>query len=134
MYTVTRKHSFSYGHRLREHPGNCSRLHGHNGVLFVTVGSDALDGGGMVVDFHEIKRTVARWVDDTLDHRLVLQRGDPAAALLQEAGEEIRVVDFEPTAENLARHVYEALTALGLPVREIVFEETENCRACYRPG
>jgi 6-pyruvoyltetrahydropterin/6-carboxytetrahydropterin synthase len=135
MYTVTRELSFSYGHRLLRHEGKCGRLHGHNGRLRVTLASTSLDNAGMVVDFFDIKKALSGWIDETLDHRLILQREDPAAAALEAIGEPIYTVDFPPTSENLTRHVLEHLRRIGLPVVEVSLDETENCSATYRdPG
>ncbi len=132
MYTVTRELSFSYGHRLLDHEGKCGRLHGHNGRLRVTLGSASLDKAGMVVDFYDIKKALSGWIDESLDHRLILQREDPAAAALQAIGEPVYIVDFPPTSENLTRHVLEHLRRIGLPVLEVSLDETENCSATYR--
>ncbi len=37
----------------------------------------------MVLDFTDIKRVVAAWIDDNLDHRMILQRNDPAVPALK---------------------------------------------------
>jgi 6-pyruvoyltetrahydropterin/6-carboxytetrahydropterin synthase len=133
MYTVTREISFSYGHRLLQYHGKCARLHGHNGRLRVTLGSKDLDQVGMVVDFFDIKRTLSHWIDEHLDHWMVLHKDDPALAALRAAGEPITTVDFNPTAENLARHVFEYLRGCGMPVVEVRLQETESCAASYAP-
>jgi 6-pyruvoyltetrahydropterin/6-carboxytetrahydropterin synthase len=136
MYRITREIGFSYGHRLHRYEGKCSRLHGHNGRLRVTLEAGDLDQAGMVLDFVDVKRVMLRWLDETLDHRMILHREDPAVAPLQQAGEDLYVVDFSPTAENLARHVFNHLRDLGLPVVEVFLLETDNCAASYssRPG
>ena len=135
MYTVTREVSFSYGHRLLRHEGKCGRLHGHNGRLRVTLAAESLDPGGMVVDFFDIKKALAGWIEETLDHRLILEKGDPAVDALTAIGESVYVVDFTPTSENLTRHVLEHLRRVGLPVVEVSLDETDNCSASYRaPG
>ncbi len=131
MYTVTRELSFSYGHRLLNHEGKCARLHGHNGRLRVTLAAPDLDGVGMVVDFIDIKKTLAHWIDETLDHRMILHRDDPAARALRALGEPLHEVDFNPTAENIARLVHDHLRAAGLPVVQVSLEETESCSAAY---
>lgn len=134
MYTVRREVIFSYGHRLLDYEGKCSRLHGHNGKLVVSLAAEQLDQSGMVVDFVEIKSAIVRWIEETLDHRLVLHRDDPAVKPLQAIGETIYIVDFNPTAENLARHILEHLREVGLPVVEVALDETPNCSATYREG
>ncbi len=134
MYKVTREARFSYGHRLMNYKGKCARLHGHNGRLRVTLAAERLDDSGMVVDFQEIKRMVSRWIEETLDHRMILRRDDPIVAALEAIGESLYIVDFNPTAEQIAKHVFDHLVSAGLPVVEVALDETKNCSASYRVG
>jgi 6-pyruvoyltetrahydropterin/6-carboxytetrahydropterin synthase len=131
MYRIARRFSFSYAHRLLEYEGKCARLHGHNASVVVTLSGEGLDRKGMVMDFHDLKETAGGWIDGKLDHRTILHRGDPLVGALQSIGEKPYLVDFNPTAENLSRHIYQELSALGLPVVEIVIDETANCTASY---
>jgi 6-pyruvoyltetrahydropterin/6-carboxytetrahydropterin synthase len=132
MYTVTREFLFCYGHRLLGYDGKCARLHGHNGKLRVTIAAPSLDGVGMVIDFFDLKRTLGDWLDGELDHHMILRRDDPAARALGDLGEPVRLVEWNPTAENLARHVWEFVAREGLAVTEVSLEETPNCVATYR--
>ena len=83
MYRVTREIAFCYGHRLLNYDGKCRHLHGHNGRAVITVESPKLDRRGMVVDFVEIKRHVQRWIDENLDHNMLLCRDDPLLPILR---------------------------------------------------
>lgn len=134
MYQIARSLNFCYGHRLLQHPGRCIHLHGHNGVLEVTLASDELDAQGMVVDFQLVRERLGGWIDAHLDHRMILQSGDPALAALRRLGEPVVEVPFAPTAENLARHLYERARELELPVVAVRLHETPSCHALYRPG
>jgi len=133
MFRVTRRIDFCYGHRLLEHDGPCARLHGHNGRVMITIEAPSLDGQGMVVDFGEIKRVVAGWIEENLDHRMVLRRDDPAVGALGQLGESPYLMDVNPTAENLARLIFDRAAAAGLPVVEVRLWETPNCHASYVP-
>ena len=82
MYRVTREIRFCYGHRLLNYEGKCRHLHGHNGRAVITLEALQLDGLGMVVDFSRIKRVVSAWIDDALDHKMILHKDDPALAYL----------------------------------------------------
>ena len=87
----------------------------------------------MLVDFGDIKRQVQRWIDENLDHNMLLCRDDPLLPVLRERGERVFVMDENPTAENIARLIYEQRTAAGLPVVEVVLWETDQCsRHCRR--
>jgi 6-pyruvoyltetrahydropterin/6-carboxytetrahydropterin synthase len=131
MYSVTKRIDFCYGHRLLDYDGICKYLHGHNAVVEIEVRSETLDRRNMVVDFGDIKRTVKAWIDRELDHRLILRRDDPLAPLLQQTGEPIYLLDSNPTAERLARLVFEVSRELGLPVTRVTFWETPSSWATY---
>jgi 6-pyruvoyltetrahydropterin/6-carboxytetrahydropterin synthase len=131
-FSITKVIEFSYGHRIPGHQGKCRHLHGHNGMLEVDVAADALDDLGMVIDFSRISATVKAWVDETIDHRMLLWREDPLVAVLAGAGEILHVVDDIPTAENIARLIWEAARDRGLPVSEVRLWETSTSRASYR--
>lgn len=131
MYRVTREISFCYGHRLLNYEGKCRHLHGHNGVAVVTLEGPKLDDRGMLVDFGEIKRKIQSWIDEEIDHNMLLHRDDPIIPALKERGERFYVMDENPTAENIARLIYEHGREAGLPVVEVKLWETPNCVTTY---
>jgi 6-pyruvoyltetrahydropterin/6-carboxytetrahydropterin synthase len=131
MFRVTREIDFCYGHRLLDYDGKCRHLHGHNGRAVIALEGPALDRRGMLVDFGDIKRHVSRWIDENLDHAMLLRRDDPILPVLQERGERVFVMDVNPTAENIARLIYEHAAGAGLPVVEVVLWETPHCHASY---
>ena len=129
---VTKSIEFSYGHRLLDYEGKCRYLHGHNGVLEVEVQADTLDARGMVLDFNELRDAVKGWVDANLDHRMLLCRRDPAVPVLGELGEPLYLMDENPTAENIAKHIFEHVTHQGVPLLEVRLWETSTSYASYR--
>ena len=131
MYRVTRRIDFCYGHRLLNYDGKCKNLHGHNGRAEIAIASHALDDLGMVLDFTEIKRVVNSWVDETLDHRMILHQDDPAVPMLQELGEPLYLLDTNPTAENIAKLIGEFAVQHGFPVVQVDLWETRACYATY---
>jgi 6-pyruvoyltetrahydropterin/6-carboxytetrahydropterin synthase len=133
-YRVTKEIFFCYGHRLLNYDGKCRHLHGHNGKVVVTLQSDRLDPLGMVVDFSEVKRRIGRWIDDNLDHQMLLHRDDPMVPDLVKRGELFVTLDVNPTAENIARLIYREAVGQGLPVVEVTLWETENSFATVRGG
>ncbi len=86
----------SSAHVLRGYPGACERVHGHNFRVEVEVEGRRLDGVGMAIDFYELER-MTREILAPLDHRL-LNDVPP-------------FMDVNPTAENIAAHVFSALAA-----------------------
>jgi len=134
MFRVTREIDFCYGHRLLNYDGKCKYLHGHNGRAVIVLESEELDHRGMVLDFSDIKRVVSGWIDDNLDHRMILNREDPARAMLEELGEPMYLIDTNPTAENIARLIFEFTASQGFPIVEAHLWETPRAFATYRPG
>ena len=131
MFRVTREIDFCYGHRLLNYEGKCRYLHGHNGRAVISLEGIELDHRGMVVDFTDIKRSLRTWIDDELDHRMIMHRDDPLLPLLQSHGQPVHVIPHNPTAENIARLIYEQAHTLGFPVVEVVLWETQNSCAAY---
>lgn len=134
MFRVSREITFCYGHRLLNHDGKCKHLHGHNGRAVITLASERLDDLGMVVDFGVLKRVVGGWIDEKLDHRMLLHRDDPALGYLKGQGEPVYVMDVNPTAENIAKLIFDFVKAQGFPVVEVKLWETESCYATYQAG
>jgi 6-pyruvoyltetrahydropterin/6-carboxytetrahydropterin synthase len=133
MYLVSREIDFCYGHRLLQYDGKCKHLHGHNGRAIISLASEQLDEIGMVIDFTDIKRVVSGWIDENLDHRMILHRDDPYVPVLRDLGEPLYLIDANPTAENIARLIYECAAKHGFPIAEVKLWETRNCYATYRP-
>jgi 6-pyruvoyltetrahydropterin/6-carboxytetrahydropterin synthase len=131
MFRVTREITFCYGHRLLNYDGKCRHLHGHNGKAVLTLEAGQLDHLGMVIDFSQIKRVVQTWIDDNLDHRMLLHKDDPVLGYLRQHGEPVFVMDVNPTAENIAKLIHDYAAAQGFPVTEVRLWETENCYATY---
>ena len=68
MFQVFIKTHFSSAHFLRNYPGNCEHLHGHNWDVEVVVASNRLNDIDVAIDFRDLKRIVAAIIDK-LDHR-----------------------------------------------------------------
>ncbi len=132
MFRVTKEIWFCYGHRLLNYNGKCAHLHGHNGKAVITLETPALDPLGMVVDFTQLKLLVGRWIDDHLDHKMLLHKDDPIIPDLKRLGEQYVTLDVNPTAENLAKLIYDHAIEQNLPVVEVTLWETETSFATYR--
>jgi 6-pyruvoyltetrahydropterin/6-carboxytetrahydropterin synthase len=132
MYKVTREIHFCYGHRLLNYQGSCRHLHGHNGRVEIELFSDSLDRLGMVRDFTEIKQIVAKWIDDTLDHTLILCKDDPMIPQLAALKERHFIIEGNPTAEAISRLIYDYAVSQHLPVSEVRLWETPTSYATYR--
>ena len=131
MFSITREFTFCYGHRLINYNGKCAHLHGHNGKVLITLESEQLDEQGMVMDFTNLKNAVGKWIEEKIDHKMVLRYDDPMVEILTQNGESLYLMKTDPTAENFCRLFYDLVKELGLPIKSVQFWETEKCSACY---
>jgi 6-pyruvoyltetrahydropterin/6-carboxytetrahydropterin synthase len=86
----------------------------------------------MVLDFSEIKHVISSWIDTNLDHKMLLHHSDPVLPLLRAQGEPVFVMDVNPTAEAIARLIYDFANSRGFPVSEVRLWETDTCYATFR--
>ena len=132
MFQVTQEIEFCYGHRLLNYAGKCRHLHGHNGRILITLEALELDSRGMLVDFSDIKKSIRTWVDDELDHRMILNESDPMVATFRQHNEPLYLIPHNPTAENIARLIFNETKTRGFPVVEVCLWETPHSFATYR--
>ena len=118
-YTLKVVTDFASAHTLRDYPGACSRMHGHNWKVEVEVNATQLDEIGMAIDFKHIKQA-ARDIGGELDHRY-LNDLEPFTRI-------------NPTAENIAAYFHKELSAKlndeRIHVHAVTLWETD--RACVR--
>jgi 6-pyruvoyltetrahydropterin/6-carboxytetrahydropterin synthase len=130
-YRVTVQIHFCYGHRLLDYDGACAHPHGHNGLVEIELESEGLDDRGMVFDFGDVKRDVKAWIDQRMDHQMILRKDDPLVPWLEQQGEPFMILDDNPTAENIARVIYRHVREAGYPVRSVQLWETPTSHATY---
>ncbi len=124
LLEVSVDETFAAAHNLRGYRGKCENLHGHNYKVRVIVAGRELDSTGLLYDFAHLKQVIQS-VIRSLDHQY-LNELPPFDAL-------------NPSAENIARYIYEA-TSKGLQtapngagIASITVWETDCCAATYRP-
>lgn len=132
MLTCTRKLEFDAGHRVLGHPGKCRFPHGHRYVVEVTACAP-LNELGMVIDFGDLKGVCGSWIEKHLDHGFMVYEKDKLLReALRSAGEvKLRVLPFNPTAENLAHWFLSTFSEMldNLIVQSVKVWETPNCWA-----
>lgn len=132
MFTVRKEIHFCYGHRLLNHQGKCRHLHGHNATAVIHLEVEELDSLGMVCDFADIGDYVKTWLTAELDHNMLLNQDDPILPALQQSGERVYVMDSNPTAENIAKLIFDYVAQGGYPVTLVTLYETASASASYR--
>jgi 6-pyruvoyltetrahydropterin/6-carboxytetrahydropterin synthase len=122
MYEIGLEHSFAAAHRVVGHEGGmgkCARLHGHGYTVRVKLQKGELDATGFVTDYGVLKAYIDEW-----DHRCLLWEDDPfVVAALGDFSDFITEVEddvsgiirltFNPTAENMAKHLARGLASLS---------------------
>jgi 6-pyruvoyltetrahydropterin/6-carboxytetrahydropterin synthase len=88
----------SSGHRILHHDGKCSRPHGHNYNISVSVTGE-LTEEGWVVDKGDVTDVIYEW-----DHRFLVESGDPLIGAFEASGDgdSLVILDHPPTAEVMA--------------------------------
>lgn len=119
MITATKEFKWEMAHMLTGHKGLCQNIHGHSYKMQVTVSriSRTIQSGsseGMVLDFSDLKSIVEDTLINRLDHAFMMNGS--ATGLEREllhmlhGKVKIYVVDYRPTAENMARDFYEVIS------------------------
>lgn len=135
-WTAKRHHDISCGHRVHQHEGKCKYLHGHNYRIHFTCEANTLDTIGRVIDFGDMKGRLCFWLEDNWDHKMLLWEKDPLSLMLRALDNSVVIVPFNPTAENIAKHLVEVvgpvqLMGLGIRLTHVEVEETRKCSAGY---
>jgi 6-pyruvoyltetrahydropterin/6-carboxytetrahydropterin synthase len=135
------------GHRLTKHQGKCWSPHGHSYRAIFTVQSNVTNNNGMVIDFYEFKG-IKEWIDENLDHAMMLNNDDPLAVDLQQYGPlnnrnfKLFTIEEDPTAENIAKLLYSILETsiptsdppMEIKIMKVEVFETATCSAVYEPS
>jgi 6-pyruvoyltetrahydropterin/6-carboxytetrahydropterin synthase len=116
MYKITKQFHFSASHQLhlpKNHP--CSRLHGHNYIVEIELQSPDLNDSGFVVDYGDLS-PLKNYLDEKLDHQHLND-----------------VLPFQPSAENIAKHLFDFCTERWPQTVAVKVSETPKTWAHYRP-
>lgn len=138
MWQAERYHDISCGHRVVGHEGKCVHLHGHNYRVHFTCQAVDLDEIGRVIDFTDMKSKLCMWIENEWDHKMLLWEQDPLLPALRYLDRaSIVTVPFNPTAENLAKHLVlvvgpEQLKGTGIRLVQVRIDETRKCSATYK--
>lgn len=112
MQSISIRHNCEMGHRLSLQPDSkCFHLHGHSWWIDLELFGHT-DATGMIINFADVKSLWRTYLDQYFDHHMCLNVDDPLAVLIEQTLEllantyerwGIRLIDCDPTVENMAR-------------------------------
>jgi 6-pyruvoyltetrahydropterin/6-carboxytetrahydropterin synthase len=137
---IIRKGTFDSGHRVMNEKMKCFNLHGHTYLYEVSFEFEAVESIGYAIDFKEVKRVACQWIDDMLDHGMILNPLDvEVLKSVQATGSKLwtmslngRLEYCNPSVENIAKEIFLAMEVLfvqypELKMHELILHETPNC-------
>lgn len=142
---ITRKGSFDSGHRVMNEFMKCFNLHGHTYLFELTFSFENMEEIGYAIDFKEIKRVGLQWIDDILDHGMIVNPHDTVVIEATEAlGTKMWKMSLNgegeycnPSVENISKEIFLAMEILfdetydqggtGLKIHKVTIYETPNC-------
>lgn len=150
MQLISRKGNFDSGHRVMNEAMKCFNIHGHTYLYTLKFQHETIEEIGYAIDFKEIKRVFCQWIDDILDHGMIL---NPHDSLLIKTTREYKTKLWlmslngigeycNPSVENISKEVFLAIDILttllypnpeiGLKLWSVEIFETPNCSSeCF---
>lgn len=136
---VTKIFSLEMAHALWNYNGACRNIHGHSYKLYVTLIGKPVKNindvkNGMVLDFKDLNELVKKSIIREFDHSFVIQKNavDNKMFQMDQMFERLKVVEFQPTVENLLIHFAELLKNILPPeikLHSLKLQETETSYA-----
>ena len=142
---ISRKGNFDSGHRVMNEFMKCFNIHGHTYLYELTFSFENMEEIGYAIDFKEIKRVFCQWIDDVLDHGMLLNAKDERLIqTTKDYGTKLWLMSLNgegeycnPSVENIAKEVFLAMNILsntlyqntptGLKIHKVQIYETPNC-------
>lgn len=142
---ISRKGNFDSGHRVMNERMKCFNIHGHTYLYELTFSFENMEEIGYAIDFKEIKRVFCQWIDDILDHGMILNPQDyQLIDVTKQYGSKLWLMSLNgenhycnPSVENIAKEVFLAMEILGdtlykdaptsLKIHKVTIYETPNC-------
>jgi 6-pyruvoyltetrahydropterin/6-carboxytetrahydropterin synthase len=138
---ISRKGNFDSGHRVMNERMKCFNIHGHTYLYELEFEFNEMEEIGYAIDFKEIKRVGCQWIDDILDHGMILNPQDTKLIeTTKEYGSKLWLMSLNgkdaycnPSVENIAKEVFLAMMVLfqpyasSLKIHKVTIYETPNC-------
>ena len=139
---ITRKGSFDSGHRVMNERMKCFNIHGHTYLYELEFEFNEMEEIGYAIDFKEIKRVGCQWIDDILDHGMLLNPHDlKLIETTKDYGSKLWLMSLigfgeycNTSVENIAKEIFLAMMVLfnpsvypNLRIHRVIIYETPNC-------
>lgn len=109
--TIYKEFKAEIAHKLsRSWTKKCQHIHGHSYRFGITIKGEKLNDEGVIVDFGFLKQELAELID-LWDHSFFIHDLDPLLKepafieILKIQKQRLRICNFNPTAENMARYL-----------------------------
>jgi len=151
LQLISRKGNFDSGHRVMNEQFKCFNLHGHTYLYELTFSFENMEEIGYALDFKEIKRVFCEWIDEILDHGMLLNPHDKTVIDATKAiGTKLWLMSLNgegsycnPSVENISKEIFIAMDILSetlyrqsptaLRIHKVQIYETPNCATeCFR--
>jgi len=117
MYEISKQFMFSAAHSLEHLPSThpCTRLHGHDYHVTITLRGENLNEAGFIRDYRDLSE-FKQWLDDLFDHRYLNER---------------LPIGMNPSAENIAKFIFDVWRDKYPELYSIEVKETPKTSAKY---
>ncbi len=117
-------------HRLvNSYSEKCQSIHGHYYTFEIVLVGHELDRTGMLMDFGEVKNRINHIIE-AWDHSFMFWDQDPLAehykSMLDVQPMRMIQVNYNPTAERMANHLFQECLRNGLPTSSVRVHETRT--------
>ena len=128
---IEKKYHFYAAHRNPAGGEKCGRIHGHTYEVVCSFRFQKINEGGVTCLFSDIDALVEPIIKEHC-HWLLLFEEDSLVEILTKAKEQIKVLPFVTSAENLSMYLFNRIsTDTKLPIFKIELSETKSSKVVY---
>jgi len=111
---------------LHAYTTRCRGVHGHSYLFEVFLQGVTQDDAQMLMDFKLLKEKLNAFLD-AFDHALLVWDQDPELIeMAPKLNSRYIILPYNPTAEQMARHIYYQAQTLGMPIHQVIVHETKT--------
>ncbi|MDX2470094.1 MAG: 6-carboxytetrahydropterin synthase [SAR324 cluster bacterium] len=104
----------------------CQGLHGHSYLFEIFLHGMTQDDAQMLMDFKLLKEKLNTFLD-AFDHSLLIWDQDQdLIEMAPKLNSRHIILPYNPTAEQMARHIYYHARAMALPLQQVIVHETKT--------